>query len=268
MEYLRIGLSACFFYPDPKREVFSKKTLLYFEECMVQWLMSYGAFPILLPRKNHKMEVKTILSQVDGLVLQGGVDVSPASYQEQVIKEEWSGDRIRDEYEIELVQEAVVMNKPVLGICRGLQLINVAFGGSLYQDIATQVEGAILHRDPELYDSLQHEVELEPMGILASLYNDIPQRNIISIHHQAIKSLGKGLAVEAKSKPDGIIEAIRHQPAKAVSNDATAIRSSQEPYVLGLQWHPEFQDSQDLSLMSAEPILLDFLEAVRQQKLG
>ena len=96
---------------------------------------------------------------LDGLVLQGGADVSPTSYGETPLQPKWGGDRIRDDYEIALLDAFAERGKPVLGICRGLQLINVAFGGTLLQDIATQQPGALEHRDAEIYDRNFHGVE-------------------------------------------------------------------------------------------------------------
>ncbi len=248
-------------HPDPNRNVFGPKTLLYFEENMASFVISYGAFPLLLPRPNSNLDVQEILSRVDGLILQAGSDLSPHSYQEEALKEEWQGDAIRDQYEIELLHQAMAMDKPVLGICRGMQMINVALGGSLYQDIPSQVKQTtiITHRDGKLYDKLNHEITLQPNTRTAKLYTHIPQRKIISVHHQAVKDLGKELSIEAVSKEDGIIEAIRYSPAN--SNNQEPI-----PYVFGTQWHPEYQDPNDTSLMSIRPIMDDFLQEIAKRK--
>ena len=108
--------------------------------------------------ERSSVRVSDYVKEIDGLVLQGGADVSPISYGETPSRPEWSGDRVRDLYEMELFWECVVQGKPVLGICRGLQLINVALGGSLYQDIATEHPDAISHVDPVLYDQHRHAV--------------------------------------------------------------------------------------------------------------
>ena len=187
------------------------------------------------------------------------VDVSPKNYREEALQEDWQGDPIRDSYEIELFHKAVAMDKPVLGICRGMQLINVALGGSLYQDIAAQVKSRVAHRDPELYDKLSHEIVIQPNTRTDKLYkNGPPQRKIISVHHQAVKELAADLSIEVISKKDGIIEAIRYQPPK----------NKKAPYVFGMQWHPEYQDTDDPSYMSIEPVMREFLQEITKRKQG
>ena len=247
---IKIGMSACFFHPDFTRPIFKGKTLLYFEESMAKMVMSYGAIPLLLPRRSNEIYTKDILKQVDALLLQGGSDLSPLSYHEKPIKKDWEGDKERDDYEIELVREAISANKPVLGICRGLQLINVALGGSLYQDIPSQLNSPVKHRDWEVYDDLKHEIVLSPSRSLEKMYKNIPQRKIISVHHQAIKDTGEGLTIEARSKEDGIIEAVRFDSDK-----------NGGPFVMGIQWHPEYQRPDDLSLMTPQPIINKFLDS-------
>ena len=103
-----------------------------------------------------------------GLVLQGGSDVWPGSYGETPLEERWAGDRVRDQYELALLRAFTRAGKPVLGVCRGLQLLNVAYGGTLYQDIARQRPEALLHRDAARYDRHLHEVEFLPGSRLAA----------------------------------------------------------------------------------------------------
>ncbi len=133
----------------------------------------------------------------------------------------------------------------MLGICRGHQLINVALGGTLYQDIVTQVEGAARHVDRETYDQNQHEIDIVPGSGLAGVYGMLKRATVNSIHHQCVKTLGRGLSVEAVSPADGIIEAIRW---------------SGSSYAVGLQWHPEFHSSGESGLLDGSPVLLEFLE--------
>lgn len=249
---LKIGLSACFFHPDHNRNIFKGKTLQYLEQSIARWVMSRGAmlFMIPAPGENSPIKLNDYARELDGLVLQGGSDLSPTSYGEIPMKREWSGDKIRDDYEIELTRAFMKNNKPVLGICRGVQLINVAMGGSLFQDIATQHPGEQHHRDGELYDQAFHEVELVPNSGLAKLYPGTTRAKINTVHHQAPKDIGKDLAVEAWSVPDRIAEALRWQG---------------DGYVFGVQWHPEFQDPERTDLLDTKPILDEFLSAARAQ---
>ena len=153
---------------------------------------------------------------------------------------------------MELFNAFLTEGKPILGICRGCQLINVAFGGTLFQDIPTQVPKAIAHRDDEKYDEQLHEMQLVPGTRLASLYPGKTRAMINSIHHQAVKTLGPGLEVEAIGH-DGIVEALRW---------------SGPSYVFGMQWHPEFLALETLhdEQLDGAPILKDFLDAARLRR--
>ncbi|HEY4659117.1 MAG TPA: gamma-glutamyl-gamma-aminobutyrate hydrolase family protein, partial [Gemmatimonadaceae bacterium] len=170
---------------------------------------------------------------------------------EEPLAPEWAGDRVRDLYEIELLWECVIQGKPVLGLCRGAQIINVAFGGTLYQDIATQLPDAIRHVDRAIYDELVHEVALEPGSQLARLYPDLTGARVTSIHHQCVKEIGNGLVVEACSPVDGVIEAIRYTGA----GDA-----------MGVQWHPEFHLPGERMLLDSGPLLYDFLRRAEEYR--
>jgi putative glutamine amidotransferase len=190
---------------------------------------------------------------LDGLVLQGGNDVAPESYGETALHPDWRGDRIRDRYEIELLNAFIEAGKPVIGICRGCQLINVAFGGTLYQDIPTQRPDAQPHLDMAQYDHQFHDLELVPGTRLAGLYPDVHRAAINSIHHQAIKDLAPDLEVEARAVPDGIVEAVRWRGPG---------------YVFGMQWHPEFLAQREWhdTQLDGHHILRDFLHAARERR--
>lgn len=248
---LKIGISACLFHPDAGRKAAPSKTLQWIEQSTAHWLMAAGTLPVMIPSPfgataRGSIGVADYAAWLDGLVLHGGADVAPGRYGEEALRPEWEGDARRDEYEIALLQAFEAAGKPVFGICRGLQLINVAHGGTLYQDIATQKPEARLHRDAAAYDLHFHEVEVLPGTRLERLLGERRHR-VNSVHHQAIKQLAPGFEVEAVSTDDGLVEAIRHHgPA----------------WIGAVQWHPEFHFP-ELGVMDDTPLLLDFLEAAR-----
>ena len=252
---LRIGLSARFLHARPGATDVHSKTVLYVEQSMAHWVMSRNVMVMMIPSVDkdgvlHKsnMRLRDYARELDGLVLQGGADVSPATYGEQPLDSAWIGDRVRDDYEIELFNEFVEAGKPVLGICRGLQLVNVAFGGTLYQDIRTQTGSSVQHRARDAYECNFHAVTIAPESGLARLYPDTRSARVNSIHHQAIRKLGRNLVVEARSSSDDIIEAIRWRG---------------KGYVFGVQWHPEFLRAGDATVLDCTPILEEFLRAAR-----
>jgi putative glutamine amidotransferase len=251
-ERLKIGISACFFHADPARPIFTGKTLQYVEQSIAHWVMSTGALAVMIPNPagdtgRGDATLGDFARWLDGLVLEGGSDVSPVSYGETPLHDKWNGDRIRDDYEKALAAAFIAERKPVFGVCRGLQLLNVAFGGTLLQDITTQRPGAASHREASLYDRHFHDVEFVPGSRLAELYPELPRARVNSVHHQAIKELAPGMVVEAVSAGDGLIEAVR-RPG--------------DSYVAAVQWHPEFHRA-DLGTLDDTPILNDFLSAVR-----
>jgi putative glutamine amidotransferase len=254
---LRIGVASCFFHADPTRPIFKGKTLLYLEQSLAHWLMAGGGVPLLLPTPAAGIKAQDLLAGLDGLVLQGGSDVSPESYGETPLRPEWSGDRVRDRYETELVRAAIALDRPVLGICRGLQMLNVIFQGTLLQDIATQCPGFLTHREFERYDQLQHDISIEPNSWLGRMYPGRSRGRVNTVHHQAVKELGPGLEIEARSVPDGLIEAVRYQPTPG---ELVA------PWIYAVQWHPEFQDPADQSLLATAPIRELFFQASAERR--
>jgi putative glutamine amidotransferase len=233
---IRIGVSPRLLHPQPGARGVFTKILHYVEDAIAQWLQSRDALLFVLPLSQRSEDYARAL---DGLVLQGGADISPLAYGEQPLKPEWAGDPVRDRYEISLVQAFAAAAKPVLGICRGAQLINVALGGSLHQDIPH-------HRSDE-YDQHAHDVRLEPGSGLARLYGETGPRRVVSIHHQAIKDLGRGLKVEARAE-DGVIEAVRGEGPG---------------YICAVQWHPEFHGGRN-GFFDGGPLLDEFLRAARR----
>ncbi len=254
---LKIGLSARLLHAPPRELGFRNKVLQYLEQSIAHWIMAHGALVLMIPTISSSAEVsrrgisvRSYVNELDALVLQGGADVSPRSYGAQPMRQEWSGDIVRDRYEMELLHEFMAQGRPVLGICRGAQLMNVAFGGTLLQDIPTQRPQAIPHVDSELYDALFHEISFEPDSLLSNLYAPLASGRVNSIHHQAVDRLGGDLVVDARSSVDGIVEAIRWRGSG---------------YALGVQWHPEFHPGAE-DLLDSSPILLDFLAAAERMR--
>ncbi len=255
---LRIGVSARIFHPEPGAPGLRGKTLQYLEESIAHWVMSRDVLVFMIPTVGHQgmlhpsnIRLRDYAKHLDGLLLQGGADVSPQTYEASDARPEWPGDRVRDMYELELLHEFVESGKPVLGVCRGCQLINVAFGGSLYQDIATDVPTAGAHVS-EHYDQHRHAIRFPDNSTLANMFPGRHEAIVNSIHHQAIRDVGRDLSIEAVSAEDGIIEAIRHR---------------RSPFVVGVQWHPEFHRAGGAELLDCTPLLDTFLRAARETRL-
>ncbi|MEO7548869.1 MAG: type 1 glutamine amidotransferase [Ramlibacter sp.] len=250
---LKIGLSACFSHADPSRSLFTNKTLQYVEQSIAHWLMSAGAMVVMVPCPTGEtargdVKLSHYAGWLDGVVMHGGSDVWPGSYGEEPLRDAWVGDRVRDLYDLALVEAFAQAGKPVFGICRGLQLINVAFGGTLYQDIETQHDHPETqsHRDAVTYDQNFHEVEIVQGSRLAHLYPGVLRARVNSIHHQAVKDLAPGFEIEAWSLPDRVAEAIR--------------RPGRGGYIAATQWHPEFHKA-GTETVDDTPILQDFMAA-------
>ena len=248
---LLVGLSCGTSYPDPARTLFLGKSLDYGEQRLSAAIARSGALPVLLPVLPDAAHLAALVDLVDALVLSGGSDVSPTLYDEEPLKPEWSGDPTRDVYERLLLDAAIARGKPVLGVCRGVQLLNAALGGSLYQDITHQVPGALVHRDAARYDDNEHTVRLCKQSFLAGLYG-AGELLVNSVHHQAIKVLAPGLRASAWA-PDGVVEAVS-DPARLL---------------FGVQWHPEWLDPQSPHFARrapGDPVFADFLARVRDRR--
>jgi len=168
-----------------------------------------------------------ILARVDGLVLTGGGDVDPKLYGETRHDTFEAAETGRDEFEIALARAAVVKGIPLLAICRGMQVLNVAMGGTLFQDIPSQVTGALEHSVPQPRAGSAHEVWVSKGSQLATLLADHMEDgetcHVNSRHHQSVKDAAKGFDVTATS-PDGVVEAMEKIDA---------------PFCVAVQWHPE-----------------------------
>jgi putative glutamine amidotransferase len=249
---VHIGLSARIFHPETGGTGLKNKTLQVLEQSVAQWAASRDTLVLMVPSVlqdgallRSNIRIRDYADYLDGLILQGGADVSPRAYGEEPLKPEWSGDPVRDAYELELVHEFKEAGKPILGICRGMQLINVALGGSLYQDLPTQCPESQGHETTD-YDRNAHEVTFTPGGAFARWFGGVQGGRVASIHHQAVHRLGKDVVVEATA-PDGVVEAIRWNGRS---------------FVCGVQWHPEFHHLNG-DMLDCHPLLEAFLAAAR-----
>lgn len=181
-----------------------------------------GGLPLILPLSCEGEDLDRLLSLCGGVLFTGGPDVDPAVYGEARLNESVELCPERDALEFSLLEKAMRAGLPVLGICRGCQLINTALGGTLYQDLPTQRPGPIQHRQPEPITCPQHENRILPGTPLAAA---LSQASIAvnSCHHQAIRTLADGLLPSAVAG-DGLIEGFCHESY---------------PYLWGVQWHPE-----------------------------
>lgn len=254
-----IGLSPRLLRQVPAELGFRGKTLQYLEQSMAHCVMRLGAVAVMVPTVERssdtsRWDVSTqdYVSVLDGLILQGGADIDPEVYGEMRTDVLGPIDAVRDQFELELLRAFADANKPVLGVCRGMQLINVAYGGTLYQDLQAAGVARHAHRMPDLYDEHTHDIDFAAGSWLESIYGDVRRTRVNSIHHQGIRKVGEALVVEATST-DGVIECVRHRQLK---------------FMLGVQWHPEFHDSRFPSLLPTEPLMKAFLGAAALRRGG
>jgi putative glutamine amidotransferase len=199
-----------------------------------------GGIPVILPLTTSQEDASALLMKFDGLLMTGGQDVNPLLYGQTATDQCCAICRERDEMETFFFREAIEQNTPILGICRGLQMINVLLGGTLYQDIPSETESKINHHMESPYDRACHQVRLMPGTGLHRLIQ-VEDMGVNSYHHQAVKDLGAGLEVMAKSE-DGIVEAVS-LPLKK--------------FVWAVQWHPEY----DLTKSSSQKIFRAFVDS-------
>lgn len=246
-----IGITSNFFHADPERPVFKDKTLHYLEEKMSLAVYRAGGLPIGLPDLGDGQASADLVAPLHGLLLAGGADVSPTTYGQAPLDPRWAGDAIRDAYEIRLLDAATDRGIPVLGVCRGIQLINAARGGTLYQDIGTQRPDALVHRDWERYEEIEHPVRLEAPSWVAGVYAGHAKPLVNTVHHQGIDALAPGFRATAYA-PDGVVEAI--EPV------------GDGPFVVGIQWHPEWLDGSAVGgphRTSGDPLFSAFVDRCR-----
>lgn len=206
-------------------------------------LSGAGGLPVILSLVSDAADAEQVVDRCDGILLTGGPDVSPVRYGEEILPACGQIIPERDEMEELLFQAALAAGKPVLGICRGVQAMNVALGGTLWQDLPSQYGQTILHSQAKPYDRPWHTVSVVPETPLASLLGK-EEIAVTSRHHQAIKELAGPLQAMAYG-PDRLVEAV-WMPEKR--------------FVWGVQWHPEsiYQTSE-----ASQKLFAAFVEACR-----
>jgi len=254
---LLIGLSPRLLRSVPAELGFRGKTLQYLEQSVTHWVMSLGAPIVMIPTveresliRRSDVDVPDYVDALDGLILQGGADIDPRLYGEAPAPHLGTVDPVRDRFELDLLRGFIAAGKPVLGICRGMQLINVACGGSLHQDLVAEGATGVQHNHAEAYDRHVHGLRIQPGSWFSQLYGGITQGRVNSIHHQGVERRGNGLEIEATSE-DGVVE---------------AIRGTGSQFLVGVQWHPEFHDGSDPSLLPADPLMRAFLDAAQLRR--
>lgn len=207
-------------------------------------LIAVGVVPVILPAGQDPTDAEIVVSMVDGLLISGGDDLDPASYgQTPTASKHYDADT--DRFEVALVKAAIAQGKPLLAICRGLQLLNVAMGGTLIQEVTSDggVHESFKGVTPDEMNARRHVVRFEEGSYLADLYG-APEAKVNTLHHQGIDRLGEGLIVEGKTE-DGLIEAVRCRG---------------DWWAVGVQWHPERMEGDHQRIFAA------FRDAMVQSK--
>jgi len=216
--YPLVGLPTLAIPPGPKPPRYG------INQSYVRALVASGCAPVMIPLLDDDERLRAIYERLDGIVLPGGADVAPEAYGEEPIRDLNVVEAPRDRTELMLARWAFADDLPLLGICRGQQVLNVALSGSLWQDLRHQGVTSVEHSDADgrARTALMHRVRLDPDSRLAQLIDET-EIQVNSLHHQAIKTIAPQLRVTGKSD-DGVIE---------------AIESPERRFLIAVQWHPE-----------------------------
>jgi len=213
-----IGLPTLAIPPGPKPPRYG------INQSYVRALVAAGCAPVLIPLLDDDERLRAIYERLDGIVFPGGADIAPGEYHEERIADLNVVEAPRDRTELTLARWAFADDLPTLGICRGQQVLNVALGGSLWQDLRYQGVTDVEHSDADgrVRSALIHRVRLDPDSRLAQLIDEI-DIEVNSLHHQAVKTVAPQLRVTGQSD-DGVIE---------------ALESRERRFMIAVQWHPE-----------------------------
>lgn len=197
----------------------------YINSYYIELLLKANAIPIIIPLTTDIDILNEIIDKIDGVIISGGGDINPLLYGESQLPLLRDVSDKRDSVDLKVIEIAKANNKGILGICRGCQILNIAFGGTLYQDISYKKGIYYNHFQKNNQSEPSHEIILKEGSFLHNVLGDSTLVN--SLHHQSIKDIGKNLTITARSK-DGIIE---------------GIECDSYPFILGVQWHPEMMNS-------------------------
>jgi putative glutamine amidotransferase len=213
-----------------------------------------GGIPVLIPVITSLRKIRLYLSMIDGLILSGGdFDIDPELYGEKPVSQIGALKPGRTVMEMALLKGALRVGMPTLGVCGGLQALNVALGGSLWQDIPSQIPSAIKHsQSPEPSTRPSHEISVVPGSLLAGIAGGKPVLKVNSTHHQCVKKLGRGL-VASSIAPDGLVESVE-------------LKKSGAQFALGVQWHPERLCGSDETSASIFRKLVDSAAEFRKER--
>ncbi|MFQ5902928.1 MAG: gamma-glutamyl-gamma-aminobutyrate hydrolase family protein [Candidatus Binatia bacterium] len=221
--------------------------LIFLQERYTRATLDAGGIPVVLSVTPSPTTIRETLEHLDGILLSGGnFDIHPKLYGEETIEALGEVKEKRTQFELELISLALKRDLPLLGVCGGTQAINVALGGSLYQDIASQIPDAIEHQQGTLKEQGGHQIKIHDGTKLKQILGQ-DTIEVNTTHHQAVKKLGRGLIVNATTE-DGIIE---------------GIESKGHSFVLGVQWHPEFLTERDI----AQRQIFSFLVAASRREV-
>lgn len=239
-----IGISGSFLINNGSSFVGYKRS--YLNDDYITSVINSGAIPVILPFNENIETTVEMIKMVDGLILSGGHDVEPKHYGEEPLLKIGITSPERDEFDMALYNEAIRLKKPVMGICRGFQIINVINGGSLYQDLSYADFVKINHDQKDGPNRLTHSINVEDGMFLKNVMDE--KYRVNSFHHQILKDVAKGFSVSAKSD-DGVVEAFQ--------------KITDDEFVIGFQWHPEMLSATN---ENAKYIFDEFVKVVIDRK--
>ncbi|MBF1300380.1 MAG: gamma-glutamyl-gamma-aminobutyrate hydrolase family protein [Parvimonas sp.] len=229
-----------------KGNTFSGYRRSYVNQDYVEAILRAGGIPFIIPFNEDLESTREMVEQVDGIILSGGHDVDPHNYGEEPLLKIGEVFPERDAFDMEIYKTAIKLKKPIFGICRGYQIINVVNGGTLYQDLSYADFVKLKHNQGDNPSQATHLVELKDGTFLRNILGE--EYKVNSFHHQIVKDVAAGFKIVAKSS-DGVVESIE--------------KITEDCFVIGLQWHPEMLS---LNCKKSQEIFNSFVKKVIEYK--